>query len=106
MNKQIELFKAGTPNVRVYVDLESYDGITVVWPYKSGYSSLSNSGQICTHFESTERTDLYKVFPNPLDSEGYKHLGKKTKWEDLPESVKESILYLFPLVWDLDKKSA
>lgn len=101
MNKQIELFKAGTPNVRVYIDTEAYDGVTVVWPYKSGYSSLSHGGAICTHFESTERTPNYQVFANPLDYEGYKHLGKKTKWEDLDESVKQSILYLFPLIWDL-----
>ena len=98
MNKQIELFKAGTPNVRVYVNTEFYDGITVVWPYKNGFSGLAHDGAICTHFEETGGRSNY---PNPLDSEGYKHLGKKTKWEDLPESVKQSILYLFPLIWDI-----
>ena len=102
MNKQIELFKAGTPNVRVYVLPDQYDGVTVVWPYKSGFSSLTNDGGICEHFVSTDWEERGKVvYPNPLDSEGHKHLGKKAKWEDLPESVKQSILYLFPLVWDV-----
>ena len=98
MNKQIELFKAGAPNVRVYVDTESYDGVTVVWPYKAGFSALNQDGAICTHFEETGGRSNY---PNPLDSEGYKHLGEKTDWADLPENVKQSILYLFPLIWGL-----
>ena len=98
MNKQIELFKQGTPNVRVYDNGYTFDCYTIVWPYKAGFSALNQDGAICTHFEETGFRSNY---PNPLDSEGYKHLGKKTKWEDLPESVKQSILYLFPLIWDI-----
>jgi len=97
MNKQIELFRAGTPNVRVYILPKQWDGVTVVWPYKSGYSSLTNDGQICEHFVDT---DCYS-YANPVDSKGCKHLGKKAKWEDLDENVKQSILYLFPLIWDV-----
>ena len=80
MSKQIELFKAGKPNVRVYVLPEQWDGVTVVWPYKNGYSSLTNDGQICAHFDYT---GYPMSCPNPIDSEGYKHLGKKTKFQDL-----------------------
>jgi len=98
MNKQIELFKAGTPNVRVYNNGYTFDCYTIVWPYKAGFSALDQDGVICTHFEETGSGLRY---PNPLDSEGYKHLGKKTAWADLPEDVKQSILYLFPLIWDV-----
>lgn len=98
MNKQIELFKAGIPNVRVYVNTEFYDGITVVWPYKSGFSDLGQDGAICEHFEGTKN---HSVYHNPVDRPKYKWLGKRTKFEDLDERVKQSILYLFPLIWDL-----
>lgn len=85
MNKQIELFKAGTPNVRVYDNGYTFDCYTIVWSYKARFSALNKGGAICTHFEETGGRSNY---PNPLDSEGYKHLGKKTKWEDLDERVK------------------
>jgi len=98
MNKQIELFKAGTPNVRVYVLPEQWDGVTVVWPYKSGYSSLTYDGQICEHFVNTINCYSYA---NPIDSRGYAHLGMKTDWVSLPSKLRDSILYLFPLIWDL-----
>ena len=102
MNKQIELFKKGTPNVRVYVNTEFYDGVTVVWPYKSGFSDLAHDGAICSHFVDTKPVwGGLSNYPNPVDSGGYKHMGKKTDWADLPENVKQSILYLFPLIWGL-----
>jgi hypothetical protein len=97
MNKQIELFKAGTPNVRVYVLPDQWDGVTVVWPYKAGYSSFTYDGQICEHFVNTNCCG----YPNPVDSKGTKHLGLKTDWVSLPNKLRDSILYLFPLIWDV-----
>lgn len=37
----------------------------------------------------------------PIDREGYSHLGKKVKFEDIPEQVKKCILQTYTDLWDL-----
>lgn len=36
-----------------------------------------------------------------IDKEGYSHLGKKVKFEDMPEQVKKCILQTYTDLWDL-----
>jgi hypothetical protein len=85
-------------NCRVYYQEDYFDCYTIVWPYKGGYSALSESGQICQHFEDTKNNTKYS---NPLDSKGH-NLGKRVKWENLDFKIRNSLRFLFQQIWDLD----
>ena len=108
MNKHTIRLDALLPNgepryVRCYYKEDCADGYTILFTKKRNSSGeFVYLGCSANPFHP-QGVGMYGFSTNLLDDNGYKHLGKKIKFEALPDDVKRLVIEDYIDLWDLDK---
>ena len=100
MTKTERLLPNGIPKyIRIYDNQDkSFDRFTCVFTRIKGYYYLAASSQ---PFHPLGFGTVGNAQYQPIDKPSYKHLGKKIKFESLPEDVKTFIIQTYKTLWEL-----
>lgn len=100
-----QFMPGGVPRkIRVYDNGgKTADRYTVV--FTGNYTHLTGGEHVVLGMDSNPFHPLgcgfYNTYPNQIDRPTYSHLGKKIKFEDLPEMCRKWVVQNYEELWDI-----
>lgn len=108
MNKQQRkeaLMPGGIPRyIRVYDNPEYLDRYTVVFTGRYTHKTAGQYWNISMNSEPYHGIGMRGTNDTQIDRPTYSHLGKKIRFEDLPEQCQKLVIEDYKYLWDIEEK--